>query len=106
MRGPVHLTQVYGALVGVILFFLALYWLKKRPFPGYAFWQFVLWYSLLRSVLEEPFRLNPLWLPVYVNERLGIGLFTATQIFSVPLILLAWVMLRRLAVFPAKARRR
>ena len=106
VRGPVHLTQVYGALVGVILFFLALYWLKKRPFPGYAFWQFVLWYSLLRSVLEEPFRLNPLWLPVYVNERLGIGLFTATQIFSVPLILLAWVMLRRLAVFPAKARRR
>lgn len=96
VRGPVHLTQVYGALVGAILFLLSLYWLRKRPFPGYAFWQFVLWYSLLRSVLEEPFRLNPLWLPVYLNEELGIGLFTATQIFSIPLILLSWYTLRRL----------
>ncbi|WP_353513764.1 prolipoprotein diacylglyceryl transferase [Thermus sp. LT1-2-5] len=97
LRGPVHLTQVYGALVGVILLPLAFYWLRKNPFPGYAFWNFLLWYSILRSVLEEPFRLNPLWLPVYRNDELGIGLFTATQVVSLPLILLSLYMLRHLA---------
>ncbi len=96
VRGPVHLTQIYGALVGLILLPLAYYWLKKKPFYGYAFWNFILWYSVLRSVLEEPFRLNPLWLPVYRNDELGIGLFTATQVVSLPLILFSWYMLRRL----------
>ncbi len=96
LRGPVHLTQIYGALVGLILLPLSYYWLRQKPFYGYAFWNFILWYSVLRSVLEEPFRLNPLWLPVYQNDQLGIGLFTATQVVSVPLILLSWYMLRRL----------
>ncbi len=96
VRGPVHLTQIYGALIGVVLFFLALRWLAARKPPGYVFWQFVLWYSLLRSVFEEPFRLNPLWWPVYLNEKLGIGFFTATQLVSIPLILLAGYMLRRM----------
>ncbi len=96
LRGPVHLAQIYGALVGLILLPLSYYWLRQKPFYGYAFWNFILWYSVLRSVLEEPFRLNPLWLPVYQNDQLGIGLFTATQVVSVPLILLSWYMLRRL----------
>jgi phosphatidylglycerol:prolipoprotein diacylglycerol transferase len=96
LRGPVHLTQIYGALVGLILLPLSFYWLRKKPFYGYAFWQFLLWYSVLRSLLEEPFRLNPLWVPVYRNDELGIGLFTATQVISLPLVLLSLYMLRRL----------
>jgi phosphatidylglycerol:prolipoprotein diacylglycerol transferase len=96
LRGPVHLTQIYGALVGLILLPLSFYWLRKKPFYGYAFWQFLLWYSVLRSLLEEPFRLNPLWLPVYRNDELGIGLFTATQVISLPLVLFSLYMLRRL----------
>ncbi len=96
LRGPVHLAQVYGALVGLILLPLSFYWLRKKPFYGHAFWQFLLWYSVLRSLLEEPFRLNPLWLPVYRNDELGIGLFTATQVISLPLVLFSLYMLRRL----------
>ncbi len=95
VRGPVHLTQIYGALVGLILLVLVWRWLKRGT-PGYAFWNFVLAYSLLRSLIEEPFRLNPLWWPVYQNDQLGIGLFTATQLVSIPLILVAWYMLRRM----------
>ena len=96
LRGPVHLTQIYGALVGLILLPLSFYWLRKKPFYGYAFWQFLLWYSVLRSLLEELFRLNPLWVPVYRNDELGIGLFTATQVISLPLVLFSLYMLRRL----------
>ena len=59
------------------------------PNPGYVFWLFVFWYSILRSVLEEPFRDNPLPWQVYLNEQAGIGLFTYTQLASIPLVLLA-----------------
>lgn len=95
VRGPVHLTQIYGVLIGVALLLLSVYWLAQQRAFGYVAWQFVLWYSLLRAGLEEPFRLNPLWLEVYRNDTLGIGLFTATQLFSIPLVILAMVMLWR-----------
>lgn len=95
VRGPVHFTQLYGVIIGIILLILAYYWLRQNRAYGYVFWQFVLWYSLLRAGLEETFRLNPLWLKVYLNPQAGIGLFTATQIISVPLIILALVLLAR-----------
>jgi phosphatidylglycerol:prolipoprotein diacylglycerol transferase len=85
----VHLTPLYGMLVGVILIFIIRWALRRSRTPGYTFWQFVLWYSVLRSVLEEPFRDNPLFWQVYLNESSGIGLFTLTQLMSIPLILIA-----------------
>jgi len=95
VRGPVHFTQLYGVLIGLVLLLLSIYWLRQNRAYGYVFWQFVLWYSLLRSVFEETFRLNPLWIKVYLNEQAGIGLFTATQIISIPLIALAIFFLMR-----------
>ncbi|HEX2863843.1 MAG TPA: prolipoprotein diacylglyceryl transferase [Deinococcales bacterium] len=95
LRGPVHLTQLYGAVTGLVIVIASIWWLRSRR-PGWAFWNLVLWYSILRSTIEEPFRLNPLWWKVYLNEgpnAPGIGLFTATQLFSIPLIVAAVVML-------------
>lgn len=95
LRGPVHLTQLYGVLTGLVILIAGRWWLRSSR-PGWVFWNFVLWYSVLRSVLEEPFRLNPLWWPVYLSEgpnAPGVGLFTATQLFSIPLIIAALVML-------------
>jgi len=63
------------------------------PNPGYVFWLFVLWYSILRSVLEEPFRDNPLAWNVYLNEATGVGMFTYTQLASIPIILVAIYMM-------------
>ncbi|HEX2864425.1 MAG TPA: prolipoprotein diacylglyceryl transferase [Deinococcales bacterium] len=105
LRGPVHLTQIYGVLIGVVLVVCTYYWLKSKR-PGWAMWNFVLWYSVLRSVFEETFRLNPLWWKVYLNEgphAPGIGLFTATQLFSVPIILVAAYMLWRIRNQPVPA---
>lgn len=89
----VHLTPLYGALIGVILIGAVLWALRRTKAPGFAFWQFVLWYSVLRSLLEEPFRDNPLFWPVYLNESAGIGLFTLTQLVSIPIILVAIYLL-------------
>jgi phosphatidylglycerol:prolipoprotein diacylglycerol transferase len=105
LRGPVHLTQIYGALIGVALAVLTYYWLRS-PRPGWVTWNFILWYSVLRSVFEETFRFNPLWWNVYLSEgpdAPGIGLFTATQLFSVPIILVSIYMLWRIANRPVPA---
>jgi phosphatidylglycerol:prolipoprotein diacylglycerol transferase len=89
----VHLAPLYGALIGVILIGVVVWALRRSSAPGFAFWQFVLWYSVLRSVLEEPFRDNPLFWHVYLNQSAGIGLFTLTQLVSIPIILVAGYIL-------------
>jgi len=85
----VHLTPVYGGLVGVAL--IPILWLafRRTQAPGAVFAHFALWYSLLRSVIEEPFRDNPLFWPVYENASIGVGVFTLTQLVSIPIILVA-----------------
>ena len=67
--------------------------LARTRTPGAVFLHLVLWYSLLRSVLEEPFRDNPLFWSVYVDPVGGVGLFTLTQIISVPVVLVAAYLL-------------
>lgn len=103
MTAPVHFTQMYGVIIGVILSFAAFYWLRS-PRPGWTFWQFWLWYSVLRAGWEETFRLNPLSPTLYLSEGLdkaGIGLLTLTQLLSLPLILIAPFLLLRIARRPA-----
>jgi phosphatidylglycerol:prolipoprotein diacylglycerol transferase len=96
VRGPMHLTQLYGAIVGVILIFILIWAFRRSRTPGFVFWQFILWYSVLRSVLEETFRDNPLYWNVFLSDGLhkaGIGFFTLTQLVSIPLILISLYML-------------
>lgn len=85
----VHLTPLYGMLVGVALIFIIGWALSRNRQSGFVFWQMVLWYSVLRSVIEEPFRDNPLFWNVFENTSAGIGIFTLTQLFSIPIIVFA-----------------
>jgi phosphatidylglycerol---prolipoprotein diacylglyceryl transferase len=89
----VHLTPAYGALVGVILVGILAWALARSRVPGAVFLHLILWYSLLRSVLEEPFRDNPLAWDVYLDPAGGVGLLTLTQLASVPIILVALYLL-------------
>jgi phosphatidylglycerol:prolipoprotein diacylglycerol transferase len=98
MTAPVHFTQLYGVIIGIILSIAAYFWLRSRK-AGWAFWQFWLWYSILRAGWEETFRLNPLTVNSYLSQGLdksGIGLFTDTQIISIPLIIVSIIMLIRI----------
>ena len=102
MTAPVHFTQMYGVIIGIILSVAAYYWLRSRK-SGWAFWQFWLWYSILRAGWEETFRLNPLFPKAYLNQGLnapGIGLFTETHLISIPLIIVSIYMLWRLRTRP------
>lgn len=103
VRGPVHFTQLYGVLIGAVVLLITIWALNRSTKPGYAFWQMVLWYSVLRAVLEETFRDNPLLFDVYLADGLdkpGIGLFTVTQVASVLIVAAALWMLRRSRAAP------
>lgn len=97
MTAPVHFTQLYGVIIGIILSVASYFWLRSRR-PGWAFWQFWLWYSVLRAGWEETFRLNPLLPKAYLNQGLeapGIGLFTETHLISIVLIAVSlWMLLK------------
>ena len=98
----VHLTPAYGALVGLLLVGVVAWALARKRVPGAVFLHLVVWYSVLRSVLEEPFRDNPLMPRVFLDAEAGIGLLTLTQVVSVPLVLIGLYLLR---VRAARARR-
>ena len=89
----VHNTPFYGILVGILLLFVIIWALNRSRTPGFVFWNMVLWYSLFRSVIEEPFRDNPLPWQVYLNNDAGVGIFTLTQLASIVLILISLYML-------------
>ncbi|CAM4321330.1 prolipoprotein diacylglyceryl transferase, partial [Deinococcus marmoris] len=102
MTAPVHFAQLYGVIIGVILSVASYFWLRSHK-PGWAFWQFWLWYSILRAGWEETFRLNPLTFNSYLSQGLdksGIGLFTDTQVISIPLIIASIIMLIRIRKQP------
>lgn len=90
-----HPTQIYGSLIGVILLIINAVLARRQPPPGYLFWSFVLYYSILRGCLEETFRDNPLYAGGWVIERLGAGFFTLTHLFTPLFIALAWWMRKR-----------
>lgn len=84
-----HLTPLYGFLVGFLLLFVVLWALRRSSTPGFAFAQFALWYSVFRSLIEEPFRDNPLFWQLLLDDRAGVGVLTLTQLVSLPIILVA-----------------
>ena len=89
-----HPTQIYGSLIGVFLLLLHNYLARRKNLkPGYLFWSFVLGYSLLRGLIEETFRENPLAAWGFVSEAWGAGFFTTVHIFTPPLVALAMIML-------------
>lgn len=90
-----HPTQVYGSLIGITLLIVHNYLARRENLkPGYLFWSFVLGYTLLRGLIEETFRDNPLVAWGYVSEAWGAGFFTTVHLFTPLIIALSLYMLR------------
>jgi phosphatidylglycerol:prolipoprotein diacylglycerol transferase len=99
-----HPAELYGLLVGVICTLIC-FWLwrttyvQKRTLIGTTFCAFIISYSLVRSVIEEPFRdvpLLPAGNPLVDPATAGYGLVTTTQAASVVLIIIAVVLMTQL----------
>lgn len=92
-----HPAQIYGFLVGLIMLIVHNHLAKKDHLkPGYLFWSFVLGYTVLRGFFEETFREMPLILWGYINQDYGFGFFTAVQVFTPFILLLALYMLDKI----------
>jgi len=89
-----HPTQIYGSLIGIALLIFHNYLARRRELkPGYLFWNFVLGYTLLRGLIEETFRDNPLAAGGFVSETWGAGFFTVVHLFTPPIVILCLLML-------------
>ncbi len=85
---PRHPTEIYGGIVGIILLALTLWIWSKKWAPGTNMFAFIAGYSLIRSVIEEPFRVVPHYFIKFYNETYGFGGITMTQWASVAFILI------------------
>jgi len=88
--------QLWGSAIGVILI-VRYFWIEryKAPPPGYQFWSAMFYYAILRGVIGETTRDNPLYLVHYINPHWGIGFLTLMQIFTPPILVLTGWMMRR-----------
>ncbi len=95
LLGTRHPAQIYGSLIGLLLL-LRYFWLQRRDIDlphGYQFWSYFWWYSILRAVVEETVRANPLYLVQYIDEYWGIGFFTLTHLLTPAMLLVTWYFL-------------
>ncbi|MFO7153190.1 MAG: prolipoprotein diacylglyceryl transferase [Bacillota bacterium] len=85
-------AQLVGSFIGLVLLVRFLYLSTKDLPAGYQFWSFIWWHQILRALLEETVRDNPLFLVHYVNPKWGIGFFTLTQLMTPFIVLFAYLM--------------
>jgi phosphatidylglycerol:prolipoprotein diacylglycerol transferase len=81
---PLHPTQLYSVVVGLVIFAALLWWQKRKRYAGELFILFMVLYAALRSVVEI-FRDDPRG--VYFD-----GLISTSQIVSAGIALLALVL--------------
>lgn len=86
---PRHPTEIYGGIVGILLLAITLWVWSKKWAPGTNMFVFIGGYSLIRSVIEEPFRVVPHYFIKFHNETYGYGGITMTQWVSVVLIIIS-----------------
>jgi phosphatidylglycerol:prolipoprotein diacylglycerol transferase len=78
---PVHPTEIYDALLNLILY-VGLAWLfrQRRKFDGQIFALYLIVYAVFRSITEY-FRGD------YPADHIHAGLFTSAQLLSVPILI-------------------
>ncbi|HBQ94024.1 MAG: prolipoprotein diacylglyceryl transferase [Firmicutes bacterium] len=88
--------QLWGSFIGVFLI-LRYFWLERHrtPPPGYQFWSAMFYYAILRGFIGETTRDNPLYIIHYINPYWGIGFTTLMQLFTPPIMVFTWLMMRR-----------
>ena len=93
---PRHPAQLYGSAIGLALLILHNVLARRHPNapPGYFFWTFFLWYSVLRGAVEETFRDNPHYLVDVVNRDWGFGFLTMTQLVTPLFVAVSLLFLR------------
>ncbi len=88
-------AQLIGSGIGLVLLIRYFILQKKDIKPGYQFWSFIFYHQLLRGLVEETIRDNPLFIIGYLNTTVGIGFFTLTHLITPAVLILAYIMMKR-----------
>ena len=75
---PVHPTEIYDALLNLILYFALAWWFRRRKFDGQIFAGYLIGYAIFRSIAEH-FRGD------YPTDHVHAGL-TSAQLLSLPML--------------------
>jgi phosphatidylglycerol:prolipoprotein diacylglycerol transferase len=88
--------QLWGSFIGLFLL-LRYFWVERHRSvpPGYQFWSAMVYYAILRGLIGETTRDNPLYLIHYLNPHWGIGFTTLMQLFTPPILVFTIYMMRR-----------
>ncbi len=89
---PVHPSQLYNALAGLILFASFQSLRKRFTVPGVMFWSFIVLFALVRIPLD----LTRTYEADAVLMRVGVLDFTESQLMSAGMILFGTLMIMRL----------
>lgn len=90
-------AQPIGSSIGLVLL-LRYVWLERRgAAPGYQFWSAMFYYQVMRGVVEETVRNNPLYLIRVVSHTWGMGFTTIDQLFTPAILLITYILMRRSA---------
>jgi phosphatidylglycerol---prolipoprotein diacylglyceryl transferase len=76
----VHPTQIYDALLNLILYLALAWWFRRRKFDGQIFALYFIGYAICRSIAEI-FRGD------YPADHIHGGLLTSAQLLSAPILL-------------------
>lgn len=90
-------AQLIGSAIGLVTLLIHNYLARKNPPPGYLWWSYIFYYSLLRGVIEETVRENPIYVHLFLSEKYGLGALTLTQLITPLLMLIAWWQMRRVS---------
>ncbi|MCE9627101.1 MAG: prolipoprotein diacylglyceryl transferase, partial [Candidatus Eisenbacteria bacterium] len=89
---PVHPSQIYNALAGLVLFILFQSLRKRFRVPGVLFWSFIVLFALVRIPLD----MTRTYEADAVLMRIGVLDFTESQLMSAGMILFGSLMILRL----------
>lgn len=82
---PVHPTEIYDALLNLILYVLLAWWFRRRKFDGQIFAAYLMIYAIFRSISEH-FRGD------YPQDHIHFGL-TSAQVVSVPMFIAGLILM-------------
>ena len=93
----VHPTQIYDALLNLLLYVFLAWWFRRKKFDGQILALYFIGYAISRTIVEF-FRGD------YPADHIHAGLFTSAQLVSVPIlvtgIILALLLSRRTPTKP------
>jgi phosphatidylglycerol:prolipoprotein diacylglycerol transferase len=82
---PVHPTEIYDALLNLILYMFLAWLFRRKKFDGQIFAIYLMVYAVFRSIVEF-FRGD------YPVDHIHGGLFTSAQLLSVPIFIAGLVL--------------